>query len=86
MSGTTGGAGVDLTGYHLTFDDEFSGTSLDTSKWTPQWTTGSEHPTAYKADQALSSNVTVSGGELRLEAARGSTTDGAILGRRGADV
>ncbi len=67
---------MDLTGYHLTFDDEFSGTSLDTSKWIPQWTTGSEHPTAYKADQALSSNVTVSGGELRLEAARGSTTDG----------
>jgi beta-glucanase (GH16 family) len=63
---------VDLSNYHLVFDDEFNGTSLDMTKWNV-WTT--EHP-AFPDDQPTASDVTVSNGELHLEANLGGTTDG----------
>lgn len=64
---------VDLTNYHLTFDDEFNGTALDTTKWTV-WA-NKEH-SGYTSDQMVASNVTESGGQLHLAVNKGGTTDG----------
>jgi len=64
---------VDLSNYHLTFDDEFSSVSLDTAKWNV-WS-NKEH-SGYSADQMVAANVSVSNGALHLKVAKGGTTDG----------
>jgi beta-glucanase (GH16 family) len=54
-------------GWRLTFDDEFSGTALDGSKWNPgHWSSGN--------DFYAPSNVLVDGGLLRLRAASASSS------------
>ncbi|MCU1423501.1 MAG: hypothetical protein JWN36_3152 [Microbacteriaceae bacterium] len=50
---------ADATAYPLVFGDDFSGTSLDTTKWTPRADAG--HNSVQKA-----SNLTVSGGQLHI--------------------
>ena len=49
--------------WHLVFDDEFNGSSLDSSRWTPYWF--SEGSTSNQTTM-VSSNVAVSGGALQL--------------------
>jgi hypothetical protein len=64
---------VDLSNYHIVFDDEFNSASLDASKWNVATT---EHPSSFPLDQPTAADVTESGGQLHLEANRGGTTDG----------
>ncbi len=71
---TTQPAPLDDPGnWKLQFQDNFSSTSLDTSKWAPcyPWFTPCNHGTNFgntELEWYLPSNVTVSGGELRLVA------------------
>ncbi len=53
----------------LKFDDEFNGSSLDTSKWTPYWFSNGSTSNGTTMD---SSNVSVSGGMLDLALNSGS--------------
>ncbi len=64
---------VNLANYHLTFDDEFSGTAINTAKWNVATT---ENQTHFFLDQPRAANVTVSGGQLHLKVNKGDTTDG----------
>ena len=64
--------------WHSVFDDEFNGTSLDTSTWTPNWlgcagcTTG---PVSSSESEAYApSQVSVGGGSLHLQAVSEPTT------------
>ena len=52
-------------GYRLAFEDNFSGTALDTAKWSPNypWGTTHNHMANMQASQ-----ITVSGGYLNLKA------------------
>ncbi len=50
---------ADATAYPLVFSDDFNGTSLDTTKWTPRADAG--HNSVQKA-----SNLSVSGGQLHI--------------------
>ena len=65
--------------WHLLFDDEFNGTSLDTTKWAPGWYATS--PTSITPPVNASpacfdpANVSVSGGSLSLTMTQGSYTD-----------
>lgn len=64
----------------LVFSDEFAGTSLDLSKWRPNWLAGSDHAITKPINSAELScydpaQVSVGGGHLRLAAARRSCTD-----------
>lgn len=65
------------SGYTLVFDDEFSGTALDTSKWRPGWFgTGVTGPVNTLETAAYDSgNVSVSGGYLNL-LLTGTSSDG----------
>jgi beta-glucanase (GH16 family) len=70
-TGNCGGSGPDgISGsWTCTFDDEFSGTSLDTTKWLPQETATSGYtsgPTACFVNSP--DNISVSGGLLHLTA------------------
>lgn len=66
--------------WRLVFDDEFNGTSLDLSKWQPNWLAASDgaisppvnrhEPQCYDPAQ-----VTVSGGYLNLDAVQRQCTD-----------
>ncbi len=62
------------SGPTLLFSDEFSGTSLDTSKWVPAFWYGDSLGSSTKSDQVqsfhLRSNVSVSGGYMHLRAAQ----------------
>ncbi|MHA6483421.1 family 16 glycosylhydrolase [Paenibacillus sp. strain BS8-2] len=60
------------SGWTLTFNDEFNGSSLDTTKWNYNWTWGN---TADHSDEVLrSSNVTVGGGSLAIKANKEGNT------------
>jgi beta-glucanase (GH16 family) len=56
--------------WHCTFDDEFNGTSLDTSKWSPMLTYGSAYRTGPLFNQVCyvdnPSTINVAGGTLNL--------------------
>jgi len=73
-SPTCGGSGpLGMSGsWKCTFDDEFTGTSLNTSKWVPQVTANSGYVTGAGSATACyvnsPNNVSVSGGYLRLTA------------------
>jgi beta-glucanase (GH16 family) len=58
--------------WQCSFDDEFNGTSLDRSQWTPQTTSTSAYTSGPAGSQACyvdsPQNVSVSGGYLRLTA------------------
>ena len=60
--------------WSLAFDDEFDGTSLDTTKWSPNW-----FGDGGKMNNVgtYASNVTVAGGNLLLQLA--SSTSGALI-------
>jgi beta-glucanase (GH16 family) len=62
---TCGTHTISTTGYTLAWSDEFSGTSLDTSKWTAL--SGPDNVNN-NADYMLPQNVTVSGGYLNITA------------------
>lgn len=66
----------------LVFSDEFAGTSLDLSKWRPNWLAGSDDAITKPINSAELScydpaQVSVGGGHLRLAAARRSCIDNA---------
>ena len=67
-------------GYTLTFDDEFDGSSIDTSKWIVGWPWGGGMNDTYSADQGLPSNVIVSNGSLDLQVTKDKTPSGAAYG------
>jgi beta-glucanase (GH16 family) len=54
--------------WQCTFDDEFNGTSLDTTKWTPQQTATSGYNSGDECYVDSPNNVSVSGGVLNLTA------------------
>jgi beta-glucanase (GH16 family) len=64
--------------WHSVFDDEFNGTSLDTTKWTPNWQGCQSCTTApVNSDESEAyapSQVSVSGGSLHLQAVAEPTT------------
>ncbi len=61
-----------VPGWNLTFDDEFNGTSLDTTKWTPQYR-WSPTPINNELEYYVPSAVTESGGYLNLTASKLTT-------------
>ena len=66
--------------YKLVFDDEFNGTSLDTSKWLPPVT---EHDNTYpntNKTEMMASNVSVNDGVLDLKVTPGPTPNGSQYG------
>ena len=54
-----------VSGAYL-FDDEFNGTSIDTSKWTPNWFDGSGPVNSAEAAGYSSSHLSVGGGYLSM--------------------
>lgn len=60
----------DGTAWVCTFDDEFSATALDTTKWMPQTNFVSGTSAAYACYTASSSNINESGGSLNLTVRR----------------
>lgn len=77
------------SGWHLVFNDEFSGTALDTTKWIPclsaGWTVNDRQPGCPTWGTQLqtyrTSNVTVGGGQLHLTATKepdGSISSGSL--------
>jgi len=64
--------------WHSVFDDEFNGTGLDSTKWTPNWlgcqacTTAPVNST--ESEAYAPSQVSVSGGSLHLQSVEQSTT------------
>jgi serralysin len=73
---------VDLTGYKLTFDDEFNGTSLDTTKWKTQWPWGTDTTQSgnYSNQQIVPQNVVVGNGVADFLVTKGTTPDGKPYG------
>jgi beta-glucanase (GH16 family) len=68
--GGVGPLGIDGS-WTCTFDDEFSGTSLDTTKWVPQVTATSGYTSGATACFVNNpANISVSGGYLHLTALR----------------
>src|SRR6266568_5150002 len=72
-AGTGGGGGTNPSwdpagSYTMVFDDEFAGTTLDTSKWQPGWfgASGITPGVNTGSPQNNSANVSVSGGTLNL--------------------
>jgi beta-glucanase (GH16 family) len=59
---------VDGQQWQCTFDDEFSGTSLDTSKWAVEQTAEGGYHSGIECYEDSPSNVSVSGGTLNLTA------------------
>jgi hypothetical protein len=79
-NGPTGGFGpatAGKTGWSMAFDDEFNGTSLDTTKWVPFWYSAS---TGVDGLSTPASNVTESGGNLILT--RSNAQNGAMVSTR----
>jgi len=69
VSGACGGhptVVVDGRPWPCTFDDEFNGTSLDSSKWIPQQTATSAYHSGMECFENSPENVSVSGGLLNL--------------------
>jgi beta-glucanase (GH16 family) len=54
--------------WQCTFDDEFDGTTLDTSKWAVEQTADGGYHSGIECDEDSPSNVSVSGGTLNLTA------------------
>ena len=52
--------------WNCTFDDEFNGTTLDTSKWTVQETSNGGYHSGIECFENSPNNVSVSGGTLNL--------------------
>src|SRR5215469_14596297 len=72
--------------YHLIFDEEFSGASLDQTKWTPHWfgakaglITQPVNPYPVETATYEPAQVTVSGGHLHLEAVSKSISIGGAM-------
>jgi len=69
-SGTTPPTAAPSGGWQCTFDDEFNGTSLDTSKWQPQLTSASGYTTGAPPDLVCyvdnPETISESGGTLNL--------------------
>jgi beta-glucanase (GH16 family) len=66
--------------YKLVFDDEFNGTSLDTSKWYPPVT---QHDNTYantNMAEMIASNVSVNNGVLDMKVTPGPTPNGSQYG------
>lgn len=61
---------LDGTPWVCSFDDEFNGTALDRTKWTPQTNFISGSALAYACYTASSSNISESGGALNLTVRR----------------
>lgn len=64
-------------GFALSFDDEFSGTTLDTSKWIAAWPWGNGLNNTYPNDEAVPGNITVSNGSGHFALTQGGTPSGA---------
>ena len=54
--------------WRCTFDDEFNGTTLDTSNWAVQQTADGGYHSGIECDEDSPGNVSVSGGTLNLTA------------------
>ena len=63
---------ADGTAWTCTFDDEFSGTSLDTTKWIPQTNFSSGTTAAHACYTASPNNISEAGGSLNLTVRRES--------------
>ncbi len=61
------------SGYSLVFEDEFTGSSLDASKWSPTWGWGNGINNTYPTDEALPGNVTVTEGIATFAVTLGPT-------------
>lgn len=61
---------ADGTPWVCSFDDEFNGTTLDTTKWVPQTNFVSGTPAAYACYTSSANNVNESGGSLNLTVRR----------------
>lgn len=68
------------SGYILSFSDEFSGTTLDTAKWSSEWWWGPLNEGTYPQDESLPNNITVANGIAQLKATRGPTPAGKTYG------
>jgi hypothetical protein len=64
------------TDYSLVWSDEFSGSSLDTTKWNYDTGNGTNGWGNYELEDYKSANATVSGGYLDITAKRETTTSG----------
>lgn len=79
--GATGAQPVGVSGtWHLVFDDEFDGTTLDTNKWAPSWFNGGKMNNV----STSAANVAVGGGLLALTLA--SSTSGALVSTNPSDA
>jgi len=68
------------SGYTLVFADEFSGASLDATKWTPLWGWGNGINNTYPDNEALPANVTVDNGIADFAVTPGPTPSGRAYG------
>src|ERR1035438_1641289 len=63
-------------GYTLAFGDEFSGTSIDTSKWDLEWSFGGQVNNTYPTDYGTPANITVANGSALLKITKGGAPSG----------
>jgi beta-glucanase (GH16 family) len=68
------------SGYTMVFDDEFSGYSLDRTKWSPGWSWGSGLNSTYPNDEGLPANISVRNGHANFAVTKGPTPSGGRYG------
>lgn len=68
------------SGYTLVFNSQFSGTSLDTTKWTTGWPWGNGLNTTYPNDEALPANIYFAKGAANFAVTKGTTPSGRSYG------